>query len=234
MTNQLKQGTVCAVAVAIAVLVAVPAFADGDFGPDTCLNGYVWRAASPTDHVCVTPVVRARTEADNANAWARRSPTGGPFGPDTCLQGYVWRDAFTNDHVCVSPAGRSQAAADNGAAGSRRASVRLWLTRYRPNTTVCNGDTCTRNSDDAARYRANADHINRGPSRLFLRRLDGRRISSWLINARANPRAPGGRISFRTGRLVCSGQQNAYFQLRDLASGRLSQRRYVRTGCATL
>ena len=120
MLSRLKRGTICAAALALAAVVAVPAFADGDFGPDTCLNGFVWREARPTDHVCVTGAVREQTRADNASAPARRSPNGGPFGPDTCLQGYVWREAFGDDHVCVIAATRSQAAADNRAAANRR------------------------------------------------------------------------------------------------------------------
>lgn len=86
---------------------------------DRCLQGFVWREAAPTDHVCVTPALRAQAAADNAQAAARRNPAGGPFGPDTCLQGFVWREAFPNDHVCVVPATRTQAAADNQAAASR-------------------------------------------------------------------------------------------------------------------
>ncbi|MEV4575485.1 hypothetical protein AB0K16_19775 [Nonomuraea jabiensis] len=34
-------------------------------GPDTCLVGYVWREARPTDRVCVTPKVRDRTALEN-------------------------------------------------------------------------------------------------------------------------------------------------------------------------
>src|ERR1051326_5963111 len=65
----------------------------GDFGPDTCLNGYVWGEATSSDHVCVTPDVRTQTQQDNGLASQRRSTNGGPFGPDTCLQGFVWREA---------------------------------------------------------------------------------------------------------------------------------------------
>ena len=83
-----------------------------------CRAGYVWRGASPTDHVCVLPAVRAETLNDNAQAAARRAGNGS-FGADTCKQGYVWRDAFPNDHVCVTPATRKQAAEDNAAARSR-------------------------------------------------------------------------------------------------------------------
>lgn len=51
---------------------------DCSFGPDTCLQGFVWREARPEDHVCVpvTPVdVREQTRSDNAQAAARRSPS---------------------------------------------------------------------------------------------------------------------------------------------------------------
>ncbi len=94
--------------------------------PDTCLQGYVWREANPSDHVCVTPDVRSQAAYDNSQAAARRSPTGGPYGPDTCLSGYVWRDAFTNDHVCVTPDVRSQAAYDNSQAAARRVGGFIW------------------------------------------------------------------------------------------------------------
>ena len=86
---------------------------------DWCIQGYVWREAVPSDHVCVTPPTRDQTAYDNSQAAARRDPNGGPYGPDTCLNGYVWREAFTSDHVCVTPATRSQAAYDNSQAAYR-------------------------------------------------------------------------------------------------------------------
>jgi hypothetical protein len=98
---------------------------------DRCLQGYVWREASPTDHVCVTPDVRAQAGDDNAQAASRRDPAGGPFGPDTCLQGYVWRGAFPGDHVCVTPDVRAQAWDDNAQAANRRNPARF---AYGPNT----------------------------------------------------------------------------------------------------
>jgi hypothetical protein len=99
---------------------APTAAAQPPFGPDTCKQGYVWREAIPSDHVCVPPATRSQTALDNSQAANRRNPTG-PFGSDTCIQGYVWREAFPNDHVCVPPATRSQAASDNSQAASRRA-----------------------------------------------------------------------------------------------------------------
>ncbi len=94
---------------------------DCSYGPDTCLLPYVWREASPADHVCVTGETRSQAAYDNSQADARRNPYGGPYGPDTCLFGYVWREAFPGDHVCVSSETRSQAAYDNSQASSRMA-----------------------------------------------------------------------------------------------------------------
>ncbi|CAF2615636.1 unnamed protein product [Rotaria sp. Silwood2] len=88
---------------------------------DRCLQGYVWREAKPSDHVCVTPTIRSQTKADNAAADSRRNPFGGDYGPDTCKQGYVWREAYSsNDHVCVLPATRTQVQNDNNQAADRR------------------------------------------------------------------------------------------------------------------
>jgi hypothetical protein len=113
-----------AVQISVAALSAPPPppppSRDCTYGPDTCKQGFVWREASSSDHVCVTPDVRAQVNADNGLAPLRRNPLGGPYGPDTCLQGFVWRDAFQGDHICVLGATRSQAAADNAAAQSRK------------------------------------------------------------------------------------------------------------------
>ncbi|AFM18093.1 mycobacterium membrane protein [Mycolicibacterium chubuense NBB4] len=110
-----------AVAAAGAAGVAVPALADPalPYGPDTCIQGYVWREARDGDTVCVTPDVRARTLAENANPAANKSPAGGAYGPDTCLDGFVWREAFDGDTICVTPGERAQTKADNAAAASR-------------------------------------------------------------------------------------------------------------------
>ncbi|MET0901410.1 MAG: hypothetical protein ABWY45_26140 [Mycobacterium sp.] len=90
------------------------------YGPDTCIQGFVWREARPGDTVCVTPGVRGRTAAENANPQANRQLGGGPYGPDTCVQGFVWRDAFPGDHICVTTSVRTEAAQDNQAAPSRK------------------------------------------------------------------------------------------------------------------
>ena len=85
-----------------------PASADTR-GPDECRMGYVWREATAGDHLCVTPGVRTRTRAENAQAAQRREPGGGPYGPDTCRQGFVWRETRPDDHVCVTPDVRTEA-----------------------------------------------------------------------------------------------------------------------------
>ena len=80
--------------------------------PGTCIQGFVWRLADSTDHVCVTPQTRSQAAADNA-AQGRKNANG------TCIQGFVWRLADSTDHVCVTPQIRAQTAADNSAAPSR-------------------------------------------------------------------------------------------------------------------
>jgi hypothetical protein len=227
-------GLALAVVAAVSV-VAVPAFGAGDFGPDTCLNGFVWREAVPADHVCVTPDVRTQAAADNAQAAARRSPTGGPYGPDTCLQGYVWREAVAGDHVCVTPPTRDQARNDNLSAAARRNELRTAISTYVPPHVTCDGDVCTTTSDDAARYRVRADRINVGQARVVLFSSSTRRaLRSWWVSVPANTSAPGGYLSFRTGMLQCPGAANAYFRVQDGSSGRWSVRLYVATGCSTL
>jgi hypothetical protein len=45
---------------------------DFPHGPDTCEAGFVWREASPDDHVCVSPEARQQTREDNAHAAERK------------------------------------------------------------------------------------------------------------------------------------------------------------------
>ena len=69
------------VAATFAALPALPAAAQAqDYGPNTCLNGFVWREAFPGDAVCVKPQVRSDAKADNAAAASRRDPSAG-YGP---------------------------------------------------------------------------------------------------------------------------------------------------------
>ena len=112
-----------AIAVAVLATVTTPTSAWADplpYGPDTCIQGFVWREARSGDTVCVTPDIRSATAAQNASAAQNREPNGGAYGPDTCKQGFVWREAFDGDTVCVTPDVRQQAHNDNAAAASRK------------------------------------------------------------------------------------------------------------------
>lgn len=82
---------------------------------DSCKQGFVWREAVPSDHVCITPQMRNQVRADNASAAARRLA-----GADSCQQGFVWREAVPTDHVCVTPQTRAAVADDNRHAAERR------------------------------------------------------------------------------------------------------------------
>jgi hypothetical protein len=94
------------------------------WGPNQCIQGYVWRVSRPDDLVCVTPETRALVEEDNALAEERKDPacaTGDcEFGPDQCLSGYVWRVITPDDLVCVTPEMRDQVADDNAHAEERK------------------------------------------------------------------------------------------------------------------
>lgn len=93
---------------------------------NTCLKGYVWREASPTDYVCVLPWVKQQAKLDNEQAAKRRvlsgyrvTPMGSPYALSTCKQGFVRRQAYPGDDVCVTPATRAQVVQDNNMAKSR-------------------------------------------------------------------------------------------------------------------
>ena len=90
------------------------------YGPDTCRDGYVWREAIPSDHVCVTPEARSRTASENAAAASRVQPGGGAYGPATCIMGFVWREAYPGDVVCVTPEIRELVKQENNLGPSRR------------------------------------------------------------------------------------------------------------------
>lgn len=118
MKRLISRAALLAVALGMLFIgLSVPAQADVYWGVDSCAQGYVWREAIPADHVCVTPVTRDQTWADNAVARSRW--TNGPFGPHTCVTGFVWREAVTGDDVCVTPAVRTQAREDNANATQR-------------------------------------------------------------------------------------------------------------------
>ncbi|MFD9541903.1 RICIN domain-containing protein [Streptomyces sp. NPDC060022] len=87
--------------------------------PEACVEGYVWRGATPGDRVCVPLEVQKQAVEDNSQAEARRSPEGGPWGPNTCLDGYVWRLATPTDLICVVPDIRTTTAQENAEAPNR-------------------------------------------------------------------------------------------------------------------
>ena len=45
----------------------------GPYGSDTCQQGYVWREATPNDHVCVDGSTRQQASDDNQQAGYRRA-----------------------------------------------------------------------------------------------------------------------------------------------------------------
>ncbi|WP_214411727.1 hypothetical protein [Sphaerisporangium fuscum] len=229
-----------AVAAVAGLSITVPATsasaASGDFGADTCLEGYVWREARPSDHVCVTSATRNQTRADNAAAASRW--TSGAFGPHTCVNGYVWREAFTGDDVCVTSAVRSQAAADNRQAADRKVSVRLWINRYTvPPRDNGDGTSTTTSVDDIPRIKLSGDHYNFGQVRLYIRYNTGRLLWSGTVNASAHGGFVAGSFGKKTGIFDCSATgrpANGYAQAQDVLSGRWSARVPVRVGCAVL
>jgi hypothetical protein len=217
-------GCITAAAVALMlVLTSVSASAAGSHGPLTCLDGFVWRQATPRDHVCVTPEVAAQTAGDNASAPTRRSATSSTFGPDLCVAGFVWRAALPGDRVCVTPATWQQAHDDDLTAGARRNALRVHIGTYGA------ADTSTR------RYWVHADGINVGMARVALFWPGaGKPAMSWPVRARPRSSAPGGELLFSSRLPVCGRHPNAVIRVRDPLSRRWSSPRLVATGCASL
>jgi hypothetical protein len=81
---------------------------------DTCIQGFLWREANPTDHVCVQGGMAHEVHVQNLHPTDNQVP-----GSNTCVSGFVWREAFDGDTVCVSPDFRANVRADNAAAASR-------------------------------------------------------------------------------------------------------------------
>jgi hypothetical protein len=214
---------------------AASASAAGSHGPLTCLDGFVWRQATPRDHVCVTPEVRAQTARDNALTTTRRSATAGAFGPDLCVAGYVWREAVPRDHVCVSPATWEQVHDDNLTAGLRRNALRVHIGTYTLPEVTCDGGVCANHYASTRHYWVHADGINVGIARvgLFWPRQSNPAMS-WPVRARPRSSAPGGELLFETRLPVCGNHPNAIIRVRDPLSLRWSSSRRVATGCTSV
>ncbi len=95
----------------------------------TCRAGYVWRAARPSDLVCVVPAARDRSARENADARLRIDPAGAS-GPASCKPSYVWREAFVGDTVCVRPEVRAIVKRENAEAASHRANVSVSTSKF--------------------------------------------------------------------------------------------------------
>jgi hypothetical protein len=230
-----RAGCIAAIVAALALAAcAVSASAAGSSGPLTCLDGFMWRQATPSDHVCVTPDVRAQAARDNALAAKRRSATSGTFGPDLCVAGFVWREAVPGDRVCVTPATWQQVHDDNRTAGQRRNALRVHISTYAP-PHPCRGHHCAYSHGPTRRYWVRADGINVGMARVALFWPHAAQpAKSWRVRARRRSKGFGGAVSFKTGLAVCGSQPNAIIRVRDPLSLRWSSARLVATGCTGL
>ncbi len=102
--------------------LATSSYTAGGPGPSSagrCQPGLVWRQASISDRVCVTPELRMRIRAENTTAAGNYDPAGA-YGPNSCRSGLVWREAFDGDTVCVNPSIRAQVAEENRTAAEHR------------------------------------------------------------------------------------------------------------------
>jgi uncharacterized protein (DUF2237 family) len=230
-------------ALALAGAWAAPALAGGDYGPDTCLDGYVWRGVVPTDHVCVTSATRDQVAADNAAGQSLHVP-----GSEVCVQGYVWRMAVEGDRVCVTPARWDETQDDNLAREVRRNALDVFM-----GITFVHDPTCAEDETCQAPipyYRLRVTRINVGRALVVLCKRgtadatgNGRLcrgghdalVQSWRVAVQPSGAAPGGVMRWwRSPVQKCPGSWNAYFRVRDPSSGHWSSTRHVTTGCTNL
>jgi hypothetical protein len=205
--------------------------ASASAGPDYCLNGWVWRQARPSDHVCVRAAVRAQARADNAAARNRWIST--TRGPKSCIRGYVWRGAFAMDRVCVTPAVHAQTVADNAKAPD------LWVT-----TNISAGsyyaprDPSKPVSPDnfIMKIEVKGDHFNFGQTKVDIRKSNNELVWSGKVEATSNQGLAGGSFTLKTPVVSCTrlsddSDANAYVQVQDGLSGRWSDKELVKVGC---
>ncbi|MEP7301858.1 MAG: hypothetical protein ABI699_10045 [Caldimonas sp.] len=84
-----------------------------------CLPGFVRRAATPDDAVCVTPASRKRAHTENVTAAHRVRPAGATPADGRCIDGYVRRRAAVGDLVCVRSEVRAFVRQENLLAAAR-------------------------------------------------------------------------------------------------------------------
>ncbi|SEG15690.1 hypothetical protein SAMN05444920_10239 [Nonomuraea solani] len=221
-------------AIAGLTIAIAPAPASAAPPPDTCRNGYVWREARPSDHVCVTPGVRDRTTIENRQKQANW--VSGEYGPHTCRTGLVWREAFPGDDVCVTGKSREEARGDNVQAESRQIQARLWINTYRSGPTDNGDGTATTTSvDDIPRLKLSGSHYNFGEVKVFIYYDTGRLYWSGTVKAIPQSGWSGGSWGKRTGKFDCRAKgkpANAYARALDVASGRWSAKVPLRVGCS--
>ncbi|KAF2244167.1 hypothetical protein BU26DRAFT_608632 [Trematosphaeria pertusa] len=141
--------------------------AGGDYGPDICLEGFVWREATPDDHVCVKPSSRDAATWDNSQQASRQNADG------TCKGKWVKRRATASDTACVSRTRKIFTNFDNAAGPDRRLSMNVW---FGPSWDMCppcphpscNGDICEVHfCDFCHRYlQIEGDHFNLGTNNI--------------------------------------------------------------------
>ena len=100
------EGVVGVALLLASALTGTPTSAAGaDYGPNTCLNGFVWRAAFAGDMVCVTPETKRQVAVDNREGASRRDP-GGAYGPRSCKEPFVWPNARASEVTTGWPSTR--------------------------------------------------------------------------------------------------------------------------------
>jgi hypothetical protein len=187
------------------------ASATGDFGYNTCLEGYVWREAFAGDDVCVTPDRRQQTWDENAQAASLVDPQGG------CIAGHVRRDAGLNnpyifgavDDSCVTPDIRDAVRAENEHAVDRQ----LFMSFGFASTT--------------SPFVVDGEGFNNGWVWVgFYRNDDGSLVwGTWVMptlgGGLINPRIYGFQ-NLQTPVGNCGGAQNAYLITFDSVAGKWS------------
>ena len=209
------------------LLAAGPtAAAELEYGPDTCLTGYVWREAVHGDLVCVTPDQRDQAVLDNAAA-ASRVDASGAYGPDSCVSGFVWREATPTDHVCVTPETRTRVSQDNNLASERTVlgggSMEIWLSGWRPGPQCSDGVCTSTSTDDIPRVKVSGGGFTDGGQVVVvIGRLDtGAEEWRETVVATAHDGFAGGSFGLETPIFDCSsdGPATHFVAATDLASG---------------